>query len=202
MNRIVMIAFLLFSVTILNAQNGTLRSAFSLSYEEEAKSAYTKAIKPLKDNYSENSYEINLRLGWLHYKAGMQVEAISYYQKAINLMPYSVEAKFGYTYPASALGNWNDVLTQYKNILKIDGENSTANYQVGLILYNRKDYTEAKKYFEKVVNLYPFSYDGVHMLAWTNFQLGKFKEAKVLFEKALLIYPTDASAKDGLKLIK
>jgi len=40
------------------------------------------------------------------------------------------------------------------------------------------------------------------MLAWTNFKLGKFREAKVLFSKALLIQPGDESALEGLGLIK
>jgi len=40
------------------------------------------------------------------------------------------------------------------------------------------------------------------MLAWTNFKLGKLREAKVLFQKALLISPDDESATEGLNLIK
>jgi hypothetical protein len=40
------------------------------------------------------------------------------------------------------------------------------------------------------------------MLAWTNFKLGKTREAKILFNKALLYYPEDSSAKEGLALIK
>ena len=51
------------------------------------------------------------------------------------------------------------------------------------------------------VNLYPFDYDSVIMLAWTNFQLNKFREAKVLFNKSLLIRPGDESALEGLGLM-
>jgi hypothetical protein len=50
-----------------------------------------------------------------------------------------------------------------------------------------------------VVNLYPFDYDGLVMYAWTNFQLKKYREAKVLFNKALMNTPTGSSAMEGIK---
>jgi len=40
------------------------------------------------------------------------------------------------------------------------------------------------------------------MLAWTNHMMGKSREAKVLFQKALLIRPDNASALEGLGLVK
>jgi Flp pilus assembly protein TadD len=40
------------------------------------------------------------------------------------------------------------------------------------------------------------------MFAWTNYKLGKYREAKLLFQKVLLLSPDDASAKEGLNLIK
>ncbi len=176
--------------------------AFSKSIELEYKGEYVKAIAPLREVYDEKSYEMNLRLGWLTYKATQYVESAAYYQKSVDLKPYSIEAKLGYVYPASALGNWDMVTAQYKNILEIDPQNTVVNYRMGLIDYNNKRYASAYKYFEKVVNLYPFGYDALLMFAWTNFQLGRSREAKVLFGKVLLIFPEDASAKEGLSLIK
>ena len=40
------------------------------------------------------------------------------------------------------------------------------------------------------------------MFAWTNLQLGKSREAKILFKKVLLLSPGDQSATTGLELIK
>ena len=57
-------------------------------------------------------------------------------------------------------------------------------------------------YFEKVVNLYPFDYDALVMYAWTNYQLKKYREAKVLFNKALMNTPTGVSALEGLGLLE
>ena len=180
----------------------TIQDAFEKSYLYEYSGDYTKAIDGLKSVYSEESYEINLRLGWLTYMAGFFTESTAYYQKAIELKPLSIESKLGYVYPASALGNWEQVKKQYNDILKIDAQNTLANYRLGSIYYGAEDYTTALKYFEKLVNLYPFDYDGLLMYAWTNLKLGKFREAEVLFNKVLMNNPNDESALQGLGLIK
>ncbi len=187
----------------LSAQDyKVLQDAFVASYSYENNSNFPKAIEALKKVYDPQSYEINIRLGWLNYKAGNHNESIGYYTKAIQLKPYSIEARLGFALPASAMGNWNQVLNKYIEILKIDENNYTANYHIGLIYYNRKEYATAYKNFEKLANMYPFDYDATHMYAWTNFRLGKLREAKILFNKTLLIKPGDASALEGLGLIK
>ncbi|TRZ73144.1 MAG: tetratricopeptide repeat protein [Bacteroidetes bacterium] len=197
------ISLFLFITLGLSAQNYMeLREAFGKSYEFESKGNYSEAISVLKKVYQEDSYEINLRLGWVTYLAGQFTESSAYYQEAMKVKPYSIEAKFGYVYPASALGNWDQVITQYNEILTIDPQNTLANYRMGSIYYGRKDYAKAEKYLEKVVNLYPFDYDSLVLYAWTNLKLGKMREAQVLFNKVLLNRPKDSSALEGLTLIK
>lgn len=186
-----------------SAQDYTkLESAFKKSYEYETNGDYQKAITELKNVYLQDSYELNLRLGWLLYSSGSFTESSAYYQKAMNLKPFSVEAKLGYVLPVSSVGNWAAVKAEYVKILEIDPMNSLVNYRLGLMAYNSKDYATALKYFEKVVNMYPFDYDSVLMFAWANLQLGKMREAKVLFQKVLLMKPGDSSANEGLKLVK
>jgi tetratricopeptide (TPR) repeat protein len=198
---IVLLALL--AVTSLSAQNNkALQDAFSTSYSLEQAGKYSAAADALKKLYDESSYELNVRLGWLSYMAGMFNESISYYNKAIQVMPYSVEARLGYIYPASSMGNWDLVITRYQEILKIDPANYTACYRLGSIWYTRKEYDKAYKLFEKLVNMFPFDYDVLHMFAWTNYQMGKLREAKVLFNKALLNRPGDASCLEGLSLIR
>jgi len=184
------------------SQNKDLEKAFSDSYTMETNGEYTKAIETLKKVYVESSYETNLRLGWLNYSAGLFTESMAFYQKSIDLMPYSIEAKLGLVYPASALGNWNLVAKTYEDILHLDPANYTANYKLGLIYYGREEFSKAFSNFQKVVNYYPFDYNSSLMFAWTNYKLGKTREAKILFEKVLLLSPNDKSATEGLRLIK
>jgi tetratricopeptide (TPR) repeat protein len=187
----------------LHSQNyPALQEAFGKSYDYEAKGNYTEAITALKNVYQEDSYETNLRLGWVTYLAGLFTESTAYYQKAMKLKPYAIEPKFGFVNPASALGNWDQIIAQYNDILAIDPQNTLANYRMGSIYYGRKDYVKAERYLEKVVNLYPFDYDSLILYAWTNLKLGKTREAQVLFNKVLLNRPKDSSALEGLALIK
>ena len=195
----ILFVILLF-VGIVNAQD--VKTAFKKSYDLEKEGKYTEAMEIIKTVYDENSYELNLRLGWLAYSAGSFTESIAYYNKSIELMPLSIEAKLGLVYPASAVGNWNQVIDAYNKILMIDQHNATANYKLGYIYYYRKDYEKAYRYFQGLVNNYPFEYNYLLMFAWTNLNLGKSREAKVLFNKVLLISPDDKSALDGLKRIK
>ncbi len=175
--------------------------AFQQSYIHEASGNYNEAITQLKNIYIENSYEVNLRLGYLSYLAGRFTESIAYYSKAIDLMPYGIEARFGYAYPASAIGNYTQVLQQYEKILEISPNNSIVMHRIGLIYYGREDFQKAEKFFEKVVNLFPFDYEGLTMLAWTKLKLNKTRESKALCQKALLNTPSGSTAAEGLELL-
>ena len=176
--------------------------AFQKSYAEEAKKQYPAAINSLKSVYDEKSYEINLRLGWLNYLTGNHNDSKMYYNRAIALMPYAVEAKMGIVYPLAALGNMTEVIAQYEKILEITPNYSIPLYRLGLIYYEKGDYDKALNYFDKVVNMWPFDYDGLVMLGWTYFRLNNVREARVLFQKALLHTPDGKSALEGLSLIK
>jgi tetratricopeptide (TPR) repeat protein len=189
----------------INAQaqnDAALQKAFSESYTQEYYKKYTEAIAAISKVNSDDNYETNLRLGWLYYLNKNYTQSQSSYQKAVSLKPYSVEAKLGLVKPLSTLESWDKVLEQYDEILKIDAQNYTANYWAGVIYYNRKKYDVSIKLFEKLVNLYPFDYDANHMLAWSYLNSGRNNDAKVLFNKALLVKPADASALAGLTKIK
>ena len=178
------------------------RDAFQKSYIQEATGDNTGAINSLKEVYDEKAYEVNIRLGWLTYLSGSFTESKAYYNKAVSLMPYSIEAKLGLVYPLSALGSWSEVITQYEKILEITPNYSMVMHRLGLIYYGRNDFENARKYFEKVVNLWPFDYDALTMLGWTYFRQNNTREARVLFQKALLNTPNGTSAIEGLDLLK
>jgi len=177
-------------------------AAFSRSYQLEKSGDFSAAADVLKKILDDSSYEMNLRLGWLNYNAGLFDESIIFYSNAQKLKPYSEEARFGLILPLSAKGKWNEVIDLYNKILEISPNNTIALYRLGLVYYGRKDYTKAQPLFKKVVDLYPFGYDGLLMLGWNSYFLGKNNDAKILFNKVKLYNPNDASANEGLQLIK
>jgi tetratricopeptide (TPR) repeat protein len=203
LKRTMALAIIMFSVLFATAQNqADLQKAFSDSYTQEYNKKYSEAIATLTKVYDADSYELNLRLGWLHYENKNYTQSQNYYQSAVKQKPYSVEAKLGLVKPLSALESWDKVMQQYESIIQIDAQNYSANYWAGVLQYNRKKYEAAAKMFEKIVNMYPFDYDGNHMLAWTYLNQGKANDAKILFNKALLIRPADASCLEGLSKLK
>lgn len=180
----------------------TLEQAFARSYELENAKDFAAAAEELNKIYDQSSYEINLRMGWLYYNAGRFDEAVTYYSRAQQLKPYSEEARFGLILPKAALGKWDEVIEIYNQILEIHPNNTVAMYRLGLIYYERKNYDKALPLFKKVVDLYPFGYDGLLMLAWTSYFTGNYNQAKVLFNKVKLYNPGDASANEGLQLMR
>lgn len=203
LKRIITGAALLFAGFFTNAQQESKwQAAFSESYTQETNKQYTAAINAIKAVYEEKSYELNLRLGWLTYLNKEYTTSQSYYQKSVTLRPYAIEAKFGLVQPLAALQLTDKTLQVYEDILKIDPQQTKANYWAGVIWYNRKKFENASRYFEKIVNLYPFDYDGNHMLAWTYLNMGRSNDAKILFGKALLAKPGDASCLEGLKQVR
>lgn len=198
----ILVFCLLVNTTFAQVSQADLEAAFAKSYSLEKNSDFSAAINVLKKVNNESSYEINLRLGWLSYNAGLLNESVIFYNKAQKLKPYSEEVRFGLILPLSALGKWNDVIKVYDEILSVSPNNTVALYRLGLVYYGRKEYSKANTLFSKVVDLYPFGYDGLLMLGWTSYFLGNTGQAKVLFNKVNLYNPGDKSAIEGLGLIK
>ncbi len=178
-----------------------LTEAFMQSYAAEEEKDFAKSIEILEQHYDEKSYEINLRLGWLSYLNGEQLKSKNYYSIAINLKPYAIEPKLGMTYPVYAIGETKELINCYNEVLKIAPQNTIALYNLGLVYFYNKEYEKADTYFTKVVDLFPFDYDGLIMLAHTCFHLKKYREAKVLYHKVLLYKPDDPAALESLKLL-
>jgi len=203
LKRIILTFLSVLSVSILNAQSDAqIHAAFAESYKAELTGNYIIGVSEINSIYQADSYQTNARLGWLLLLAKQYTESINYYEKAVKLKPYSIEVRFGLIKDYNALESWDQVKAQYESILKIDPQNTTSLYWLGVLLYNRKNYDDAAKNFEKIVNLYPMDYGSIIMLAWTKFYQGKTFDAKILFNQALLLSPNDNSALSGLNQIK
>lgn len=190
-NVVIGSVFLFSSFNSIAQQNdGDLRAAFKRSYESEAAVKYAKAIEELTPYASLNSYEVQLRLGWLNYLNVKYAQAAVNYKKCVELAPKSIEARMGYIYTLASLEKWNEVIDQYKEIIKIDPSNAKANYSLALIYFNRAEYSTALTYINTYVALYPFDFDGVNLAGWIKYNLGKKEEAVPYFKKALLLNPS------------
>jgi tetratricopeptide (TPR) repeat protein len=196
MKRIIILTLIVFCFSSKAQQ--TSESAFAKSYSFEYETQYSKAISALTDTHLE-SYQMDLRLGWLYYLSKDYIKSEQYYRKAVASEPSSVEARFGLVLPLSTLGNWNNVVAVYLEITKLDPNNSIANYRLASIYYTRKDYANATQYVSKVLKLYPFDYDSNLLTGKILMTLAKNVDAKKYFIKALEYNPQSEEAKADIK---
>jgi tetratricopeptide (TPR) repeat protein len=189
--------FLTFSTFSLNAQvsqaDFAMRSAFKKSYEAEYSAKYAKAIEELTPYIGVNTYEVNIRLAYLNYLNSKYQQAAGHYKKCIELAPKSIEARLGLVNCLALLEKWDDLLLQYKEILKIEPTNAKSLYFISMMYFNRADYANAHIYLSTYLSLYPFDFDGIDLMGWTKYYLGKKDEAHVLFKKALLLNPSSTN---------
>lgn len=199
---LVIFTFICLSLRLYSQTQEEIQTAFKNSYIYETNKEYAKAIAEILNVYDQKSYVINVRLGWLYYAYKSYVQSSVYYAKAFKLMPYSVESLIGYSKAQYSYGNWDNAITGFSAVLKIDSKNLTSNYWLAVIYYKKTDYKSTYVYLETIANMYPFDYDITLLYAWTHFQLGQLAQAKILFNRVLLIKPGDVSALEGLSLIK
>ncbi|MFN0189935.1 MAG: tetratricopeptide repeat protein [Bacteroidia bacterium] len=194
MKKIMMILILQTAVLIGQAQTDSV-AVFSKSYTAEGNKDYAKAIELLNGIYNQNSYPVNLRMGWLWYLKGDYAKSQVYYKTAIAIEPKSIEARLGYAFPTSVLENWAEVINIYNEILSIDPENSFVNYKQAYISYYiMKDYKKALTFVNKVTRLFPFDFDANYLTAQIQLSMGNIKEAKSAIQYALQYNPQSKEA--------
>ena len=180
-------------------------AAFTKSIQFEKDNKYDLALKEMEkiQNDFAEDYLTNLRLGWLYYNNKKYTESIKFYNEAFRLTSNKgVESLLGLTYPYDALGKTDDLIEIYKKVLEIDNNNYTANLQLGIIYYYKKNYSTAKNFLAKVYSLYSSDYSANLYLGWTMLNLKNIPKAKEHFINALINNINDKSAKEGLEACK
>lgn len=202
---VVLIALFTFAYTGFKYPDDNKIKVFNKSLADEKNKEYQNSLSKLLSIYEDNKndYLVNLRLGWLYYKTGKNTESQKFYNIAFELSDKkSIEALLGLTLPLSSLNSWDKVADVYKSVLALDSMNYTANLYLGQILLNKADYKNAEKYLETAYKSFPGTYDVIISYGWLKFYQKDYKSAKEFFNKALMLNANDASATEGLKLLK
>ena len=192
---IVFLAAIIIAISIqVQAQASDLVNAFASSYAHEKDGKYADAADDIKKSYID-SYECNVRLGWLLYADKKYESAVTYYQKAVLTKPSSLEAYSGLGNALAAQEKWTEANKVYVKMIAVDPNNTTANYRLALGYYYAKNYELADKHNSIVLKLYPFDYYSNLLEGGIKLAQGKLKEAKAFYHVALLVSPTDTTAK-------
>ncbi len=179
-----------------------IQSAYYRSYGYERTQAYDDAIKalvPVADAYP-NGYTVNLRLGWLYYLRAGYANAITYYRKALDAVPASLEARLGLLYPLLALGRADEAFLVVQQILAVDRFNYYGNQRLVSLLHLQGKLDQAERVARDMLALFPTDVFFLVELATVRSELGDLAEATGLFKDALILDPENVAARRFLKV--
>jgi tetratricopeptide (TPR) repeat protein len=205
---LLLIVLVLLAGLALQAQNpkpSAVISHFNSSIAAEEKSNYADALTEMEavSEEGKDDYAVNLRLGWLYYQTKNYGQSEKYYRQALALSGQkSVEALLGLSLPLAAKPDWKGVENVYERVLAMDPANYTANLHLGQILMNRGDFARAESLLGTALEHYPATYEVVLSSAWNSYSLGRMRDARLLFERTLMLSPGDTSAQRGLSYLK
>ncbi len=202
MNRIAFIVLILtLSLTVSALDQKEIQEAYYKSYNYEKMDNYTDAIKalmPVLQDYPDG-YTVNLRLAWLYYLNQNYANSIEHYNKAIQISPYSLEAKVGKLLPLLAQEKYDDVETEAFLILNTDYYNYYANLRLVFALRMQQKFEVAEKIALKMLTVYPIDVSFLTEYALTKYGQGNKDEALRVFGDILILDPENVTAKAYLQ---
>lgn len=87
----------------------------------------------------------------------------------------------GYSY-INRFQNAPKAIEMFKKALAVDSNSIDANFALGSVLFNQRNYTEALVYYDKIINDNPKHYNTIIQAGKTLMNLKKFDEARAIFE--------------------
>jgi tetratricopeptide (TPR) repeat protein len=89
----------------------------------------------------------------------------------------------------------------YEKAIMINPNYINANYNLGVLFINLKDYQKAKNYFEKIIKINPNYAEAHNNLGILSLNIKKYQKAKDFFEKAIEIDPNFVNAHNNLGIL-
>lgn len=123
----------------------------------------------------------SIRLGWEHIKKMEYDMALKNFEEATLLDPSNSEAWYGKGYAINGLGGMDYTIAE-------EGEDADKYVEA------ENYFNEAKKAFEKAIQLNSSNYKAYIHMAWSESMLRNFEKALELIDKALEISPNNAEA--------
>lgn len=173
--------------------NGSLAEVhLSLGSAYSAAGRNAEAIEELKQalTLAPNSDEAYRRLGNAYKLAGNKAESINAYQSAVSANSY-------YWYNHIALGgaflkfgDSEKALQEYRRATELAPENASGYTNIGVVYYNRGQWSESITYFQKALAIQPDG-DVYSNLGSAYFFLKRFDDSVKMYEKAVELSPKD-----------
>ena len=181
-----------------------IQEAYSKSYNYEKVGNYNESIKALSKVYTEYpvSYTVNLRLGYLYFKLNRPSNALDNYDKALQAIPNSIEAKAGKMWVLISQERHVEAEAVGYQILSIDPYNYLANLRLAYILRLLKKTDASEKIDLKMLSVFPTDTSFLNEYGALKFYTGNLDKASAIFESVLILDPTNSVAKNFSAALK
>jgi tetratricopeptide (TPR) repeat protein len=129
--------------------------------------------------------EAIIGLAKTYYQTGIYNESLDLFSEVLKLNPNSVEALTGSAFVLIELGRYVPASQLFDRAFAISGENGEVNYGMAYLYYSMGNIVWAKRKIESILNLDPFHYDALLLLAEIKSREGRLNEARKIIEKAI-----------------
>lgn len=126
-------------------------------------------------------------------------EALSYFQRAVDIKPDYADATLQIAYMEDTAGKAGEAKARLENLVRVSPFSVEAHFQLGRAYFNAAQYDKAKEQFETAVALFPNHSNSLYSLALVYEKQGDKEKAIEMLEKVLALNPdnSDVKAKIG-----
>jgi tetratricopeptide (TPR) repeat protein len=159
------------------------------SYWRNSESLWTHTLACTSDNDVAHDNFGNFLIG-----EGRADEAITHYQKAVQINPKNVEAHYNLGNVLIKEGSVDEAITYYQKALQINPDYAQAHNNLGNALLQKGNVDEAIVHFQKALQISPHFAEAHYNFGNVLFHKGRVDEAITHFQTALQIRPDNAEA--------
>lgn len=144
------------------------------------------------------SFDDHYNLAICYQRVGRYENAVSTFERALQLRSDDVEALEGVAQCLSELSDHTRTKKAWRRLLELAPERDDCWFRLGLLSYHSGELAEAVDAFEQCVRLKPDSLDAWVSLATTHWSNGDKNRAADAFDRALKLDPTSTLARRGM----
>jgi len=193
-------ALILFFVSaIMTATAYAGASVWEKSYQLALAGKYEQAASVIETIADSGNEFAVLRYAYLLYLQGENADSISYYSKAIELNPDSIDAKLGITLPLIAQKRWRQVKSYSMQVLHMSHWNYTAHVRLMLAEEGLRKWGSLAEHAAQLAKAYPSDATALVYLARAHAWQGDVAAAKAAYRKVLVRVPGHLEASAYLK---
>ena len=152
---------------------------------EKARESCLRAIASNTDQA-----QVRVTLGKIYAGTGRLQEAVTEFQRAVELDPLSSEAYLGLADAYSAIGRLNDAEATYRKWIGLRPRYYLPHSHLASFYVQQARYRDAETEFRRVIQLAPDNHKGYGNLGAVYHLLGRLDEAAAMMKKSLAIRPT------------